>query len=142
MQTSQKIASICALVAALSAGACKIERGSNYGSNHPSSQEHVQPGDYTFNLVQFVPKKGVHIRTEELGTLVQTEESTLDLNAGGTEKGSIDIYDFDGNRYPDAMVFRRANGEIVSIGLDYGSKNYWTLRSILGRGVTEYDPSK
>ena len=76
------------------------------------------------------------------GKLVKIEKGIIQLYSGGEESGFVEMYDFDNNKYPDVVIMRRANGEIVFIGLDYGSKNYEQIKKILGDKVLLYDPYK
>jgi len=127
---------ICALVGALAATAAV----GTYMREHPSARENVEAGDYQFNMVQYVVNKGSTVELSEFGKLVSSQPGNMDLNVGGTEKGLWNLYDFSGNGYPDATVILRANGDIASIGLDYGSVNYETLKDKLGDRVTLFEP--
>ncbi|MFH1174015.1 MAG: hypothetical protein V1725_02710 [archaeon] len=117
-----------------------LSLGCQSENQHPALPSPETTQRTTFNLEQFVIKRGATVRPSELGTLLDTQEAAVYLNAGGQENGTIEFYDADGNKYPDVMVFRRANGDIVSIGLDYGSDNYTALKNKLGNRITPYTP--
>lgn len=134
----KKFVTICALVTALALNSgCRVSCTDSSVGNRPSTHGKLQPGESsTFNYEPYTIKKGAKVNTSEFGKLMSSQEGEIDLYAGGKERGLIEMYDFDGNEYPDVVVMKRANGEIVSLGLDYGSKNYDGIKEMLGERVT------
>ncbi len=70
----------------------------------------------------------VKIENSEFEKLIASQEGSLNLNSESSETGTIELYNFSGNNYPEILIFRKADGQIVSIGLDHGSSEYDNLK--------------